>query len=327
MQNRNIIIGVSLATIAAIGVMIAIALRPVDIIKATFNNDYKKETLYRGETKVNGSFGYNQYAAYDGKNVSIATYMSQENVIVINPMMKNDNFVKRQQQLAKSENYIQEVVLEEIIHSITVSELSKWGVRQTPEGGNPKEFNYVVRDDAPLYIKKLNDLYELAKSKIPYDPTNHATYPMMNIAEFVAGVFSNGNFRELLDSTKDGGETLLDKFRKLFRNLITYLTGKKYSDEVMTTVMELLKAKGRSTEFVTTDRSTKEFKDSEAADKVKTILRQLKAEDVKFTDEISPYSPKQLSQYAYRKAFSDNIINDLKAGKTIFVNEKIKKNR
>lgn len=263
---------------------------------------------------------------YNGKNVSIATYMSQENVIVINPMMKNDNFVKRQQQLAKSENYIQEVVLEEIIHSITVSELSKWGVRQTPEGGNPKEFNYVVRDDAPLYIKKLNDLYELAKSKIPYDPTNHATYPMMNIAEFVAGVFSNGNFRELLDSTKDGGETLLDKFRKLFRNLITYLTGKKYSDEVMTTVMELLKAKGRSTEFVTTDRSTKEFKDSEAADKVKTILRQLKAEDVKFTDEISPYSPKQLSQYAYRKAFSDNIINDLKAGKTIFVNEKNSRN-
>ena len=263
---------------------------------------------------------------YNGKNVSIATYMSQENVIVINPMMKNDNFVKRQQQLAKSENYIQEVVLEEIIHSITVSELSKWGVRQTPEGGNPKEFNYVVRDDAPLYIKKLNDLYELAKSKIPYDPTNHATYPMMNIAEFVAGVFSNGNFRELLDSTKDGGETLLDKFRKLFRNLITYLTGKKYSDEVMTTVMELLKAKGRSTEFITTDRSTKEFKDSEAADKVKTILRQLKAEDVKFTDEISPYSPKQLSQYAYRKAFSDNIINDLKAGKTIFVNEKNSRN-
>nr|DAF03210.1 MAG TPA: hypothetical protein [Caudoviricetes sp.] len=263
---------------------------------------------------------------YNGKNVSIATYMSQENVIVINPMMKNDNFVKRQQQLAKSENYIQEVVLEEIIHSITVSELSKWGVRQTPEGGNPKEFNYVVRDDAPLYIKKLNDLYELAKSKIPYDPTNHATYPMMNIAEFVAGVFSNGNFRELLDSTKDGGETLLDKFRKLFKNLITYLTGKKYSDEVMTTVMELLKAKGRSTEFVTTDRSTKEFKKAEATDKVKTILRQLKAEDVNFTDELSPYSPKQLSQYAYRKSFSDNIINDLKAGKAIFVNEKNSRN-
>lgn len=263
---------------------------------------------------------------YNGKNVSIATYMSQENVIVINPMMKNDNFVKRQQQLAKSENYIQEVVLEEIIHSITVSELSKWGVRQTPEGGNPKEFNYVVRDDAPLYIKKLNDLYELAKSKIPYDPTNHATYPMMNIAEFVAGVFSNGNFRELLDSTKDGGETLLDKFRKLFKNLITYLTGKKYSDEVMTTVMDLLKAKGRSTEFVTTDRSTKEFKDSEAADKVKNILRQLKAENVNFTDELSPYSPKQLSQFAYRKSFSENIINDLKAGKTIFVNEKNERN-
>ena len=263
---------------------------------------------------------------YNGKNVSIATYMSQENVIVINPMMKNDNFVKRQQQLAKSENYIQEVVLEEIIHSITVSELSKWGVRQTPEGRNPKEFNYVVRDDAPLYIKKLNDLYELAKSKIPYDPTNHATYPMMNIAEFVAGVFSNGNFRELLDSTKDGGETLLDKFRKLFKNLITYLTGKKYSDEVMTTVMELLKAKGRSTEFVTTDRSTKEFKKAEAADKVKTILRQLKAEDVNFTDELSPYSPKQLSQYAYRKSFSENIINDLKAGKAIFVNEKKDRN-
>ena len=45
MQNRNIIIGVSIATIAVIGVMIAIALRPVDIIKATFSNDYKKETL------------------------------------------------------------------------------------------------------------------------------------------------------------------------------------------------------------------------------------------------------------------------------------------
>ena len=263
---------------------------------------------------------------YNGKNVSIATYMSQENVIVINPMMKNDNFVKRQQQLAKSENYIQEVVLEEIIHSITVSELSKWGVRQYPENGNPQEFSYIVRDDAPLYIKKLNDLYELAKTKIPYDQTNHATYPMMNIAEFVAGVFSNGNFRELLDSTKDGGETLLDKFKKLFKNLITYLTGKKYSDEVMTTVMDLLKAKGRSIEFVTTDRSTKEFKDSEAAGKVKNILRQLKANDVNFTDELSPYSPKQLSQFAYRKSFSENIINDLKAGKTIFVNEKNERN-
>lgn len=298
-----------------------------ELLKAVFQEESKLKDLMNDllpfiDKDVKVIFSDN----YNGKNVSIATYMSQENVIVINPMMKNDNFVKRQQQLAKSENYIQEVVLEEIIHSITVSELSKWGVRQTHEGENPKEFNYVVRDDAPLYIKKLNDLYELAKSKIPYDPTNHATYPMMNIAEFVAGVFSNGNFRELLDSTKDGGETLLDKFRKLFKNLITYLTGKKYSDEVMTTVMELLKAKGRSTEFVTTDRSTKEFKKAEAADKVKTILRQLKAEDVNFTDELSPYSPKQLSQYAYRKAFSDNIINDLKAGKVIFVNEKKDRN-
>lgn len=298
-----------------------------DLLEAVFQKESKLKDLMNDllpfiDKDVKVIFSDN----YNGKNVSIATYMSQENVIVINPMMKNDNFVKRQQQLAKSENYIQEVVLEEIIHSITVSELSKWGVRQTPEGGNPKEFNYIVRDDAPLYIKKLNDLYELAKSKIPYDPTNHATYPMMNIAEFVAGVFSNGNFRELLDSTKDGGETLLDKFRKLFKNLITYLTGKKYSDEVMTTVMELLKAKGRSAEFVTTDRSTKEFKDSEAADKVKTILRQLKAEDVNFADELSPYSPKQLSQYAYRKSFSENIINDLKAGKAIFVNEKKDRN-
>lgn len=262
---------------------------------------------------------------YNGKNVSIATYMSQENVIVINPMMKLESFVKRQQKLANSENYLQEVVLEEIIHSITVSELAKWGVREQV-GNNPKEFNYIVREDAPVFIKKLNDLYTLAKEKIKYDPTNHATYPMMNIAEFVAGVFSNGNFRELLDSTREGNKTLLDRFRELFKNLVTYLTGKKYSDEVMDTVMELLKAKGRTTEFVTTDTSTKEFKESESVDKVKTLLRNLKVEDVNFTDEISPYSTQQLSMFQYRKMFSDNIINDLKAGKAILVSPRENRN-
>lgn len=71
MQNKRLTAILIAIPIAIIGVMIAIALKPVDIIRSTFSNEYKQQTLYRGETKVNWSFGYNQYAVYDGKNVTI----------------------------------------------------------------------------------------------------------------------------------------------------------------------------------------------------------------------------------------------------------------
>lgn len=257
---------------------------------------------------------------YKSKNVTIATYISNDNVIVINPMMKLDKFVQRQQSLAKSENYFQEVLLEEIIHSITVTELGRWG--EIEKTGNDNEFNYIIKENTPALIKKLNNLFKLAKTKIPYDPINHSTYPMMNIVEFVAGVFSNSNFRELLNSTKDGMISLLDRFRERFKNSDTYPTDKKFSDEVIDTVKELLKARVITEEYVTTDTRSKEFKEAEAISKVKNILRNMRVENYPFEGDISPYSTKQLSNFAYRKSFSENLINEFKAGKQIFVSPK-----
>lgn len=257
---------------------------------------------------------------YKSKNVTIATYMSNDNVIVINPMMKLDKFVQRQQSLAKSENYFQEVLLEEIIHSITVTELGRWG--EIEKTGNDNEFNYIIKENTPAFIKKLNNFFELAKTKISYDPINHSTYPMMNIVEFVAGVFSNSNFRELLNSTKDGMISLLDRFRERFKNSDTYPTDKKFSDEVIDTVKELLKARVITEEYVTTDTRSKEFKEAEAISKVKNILKNMRVENYPFEGDISPYSTKQLSNFAYRKSFSENLINEFKAGKQIFVSPK-----
>lgn len=72
MQSRKIATAIAIAVpIIAIVVMLVVALKPVDVIRSTFSNEYKQQTLYRGETKVNWSFGYNQYAIYDGKNVTI----------------------------------------------------------------------------------------------------------------------------------------------------------------------------------------------------------------------------------------------------------------
>ena len=71
MQNKRLTAILIAIPVAIIGVMIAIALKPIDIVRSTFSNEYKQQTLYRGETKVNWSFGYNQYAVYDGKNVTI----------------------------------------------------------------------------------------------------------------------------------------------------------------------------------------------------------------------------------------------------------------
>lgn len=257
---------------------------------------------------------------YKSKNVTIATYMSNDNVIVINPMMKLDKFVQRQQSLAKSENYFQEVLLEEIIHSITVTELGRWG--EIEKTGNDNEFNYIIKENTPAFIKKLNNLFKLAKTKIPYDPINHSTYPMMNIVEFVAGVFSNSNFRELLNSTKDGMISLLDRFRERFKNSDTYPTDKKFSDEVIDIVKELLKAKVITEEYVTTDTRSKEFREAEAISKVKNILRNMRVKNYPFEGDISPYSTKQLSNFAYRKSFSENLINEFKARKQIFVSPK-----
>ena len=48
----------------------------------------------------------------------------------------------------------------------------------------------------------------------------------------------------------------------------------------------------------------------------------MRVENYPFEGDISPYSTKQLSNFAYRKSFSENLINEFKAGKQIFVSPK-----
>lgn len=128
------------------------------------------------------------------------------------------------------------VIMEEVLHAFTVEDLKKYG--KTEDG------RYIPNEDAPVHIKKLAGLYEIAKVHVDIDQDNlaHKHY-MSKIEEFVAGVFIDPTFAEKLDNTKQNGKSLLEIFRKAIADLVRFLNKGTFSSEVKDSVYTIINEK------------------------------------------------------------------------------------
>lgn len=153
-------------------------------------------------------------------------YRAQENTIYLHPdLIKNASY-----KLSNNETpmqVVEEVLLEEIIHSITVGQLNKFGITDS-------QGNYVPNADAPVFISKLSKLFEIAKQNLPN------AYYTKDIYEFVAGSFVSDEFREQLDTIKQGNKTLFQLFKEALAGMLRYVKGTTYTDETVNSVYELL---------------------------------------------------------------------------------------
>jgi len=130
----------------------------------------------------------------------------------------------------------EDTIMEEVLHAFTVEDLKKYG--KTEEG------KYIPNEDAPVHIKKLAGLYEIAKAHVDIDQDNltHKHY-MSKIEEFVAGVFIDPTFAEKLDNTKQNGKSLLEIFRKAIADLVRFLNKGTFSSEVKDSVYTIINEK------------------------------------------------------------------------------------
>lgn len=147
------------------------------------------------------------------------------------------------------------VIMEEVLHAFTVEDLKKYG--KTEDG------RYIPNEDAPVHIKKLAGLYEIAKTHVDIDQDNlaHKHY-MSKIEEFVAGVFIDPTFAEKLDNTKQNGKSLLEIFRKAIADLVRFLNKGTFSSEVKDSVYTIIN-----------DKIERLKEDNKKASKVKTGSR------------------------------------------------------
>ena len=257
----------------------------------------------------------------DTVRVNPALYHHNTNTIYLNKDMLNEDVRKNGNGQYNSENWYQEVILEEFIHSITVGQMFKYG--------EFKGDNYTLKEDAPDFMKKLVALHELAKEALPFRKNEDGTtenYQNKNLAEFVAGVFYSREFRHKLSTIKDKRDrSLFDKFKDVLRRMLLYITGKNYNDEVIKATKELLKDKNREmSRGVTTRTGSEAEKETVRRTKTKKILRKLNltSNDEAMKMNFSLYSPSELSRYSYNQEFAIKMVEDFYKGKKIIVRER-----
>lgn len=164
-------------------------------------------------------------------------------------------------------------IMEEVLHAFTVEDLKKYG--KTEEG------KYIPNEDAPVHIKKLAGLYEIAKAHVDIDQDNltHKHY-MSKIEEFVAGVFIDPTFAEKLDNTKQNGKSLLEIFRKAIADLVRFLNKGTFSSEVKDSVYTIINEKierlkednKKASRVKTGSRVIADYKGADMNGKAKSII-------------------------------------------------------
>lgn len=130
---------------------------------------------------------------------------------------------------------VEEVVLEEIIHSMTVNQLNQFGTNDTTTG------IFTPNSDAPAFVHKLAKLHEVAKAQLPGE------YYTKDIYEFIAGAFVSNEFKDKLDNTVVSGKSLYEQFKDAIAAMVRYVTGSSYSSETVKSVYELLNYKNNIT--------------------------------------------------------------------------------
>lgn len=137
---------------------------------------------------------------------------------------------------------MQEILTEELLHSVHVKALKEHGTVTVVDHGTYKENLFTPNEDAPVFVTKLLKLYEEAKAVLPYD--GQENYESKDIFEFMAGAFEHrSEYRAKLDAIKDkNGKSLIERFIDAVGQAIQFVTG-NYSTEVKATVLELMNAK------------------------------------------------------------------------------------
>lgn len=126
----------------------------------------------------------------------------------------------------------EEVILEEILHGLTVDLLKQYGSMQNGQ--------YVPNDDAPVFVTRLAQLYKVAKENIGEDE-----YYMKDIYEFVAGAVVSDEFKDKLNNTVVSGKSLYDRFLTAIKALTRFIGGESYSDEVVNNMFQLLESRNK----------------------------------------------------------------------------------
>lgn len=165
------------------------------------------------------------------------------------------------------------VIIEEVLHAFTVEDFKKYG--KTEDG------RYIPNEDAPVHIKKLAGLYEIAKAHVDIDQDNlaHKHY-MSKIEEFVAGVFIDPTFAEKLDNTKQNGKSLLEIFRKAIADLVRFLNKGTFSSEVKDSVYTIINEKierlkednKKASRIKTGSRVIADYKGADMNGKAKSVI-------------------------------------------------------
>jgi len=159
-------------------------------------------------------------------DLSTGVYRKTDNTIYLNPNLISELMMKKGINADNLNSVVEEILLEEIIHSITISQLDKYGTMTDDV--------YTPGENTPVFIDKLVALHNIAKQKLPNE------YYTKNLYEFTAGVFVSEDFTNTLDNIMHNGKTLLDHFKDAIASMIRFITGSTYSDATRNTVFELL---------------------------------------------------------------------------------------
>ena len=167
-----------------------------------------------------------------------AVYLHGSNTILIN----SNSFQEAERNNRTPEETIaimQEILTEELLHSVHVNALKQHGTVSVVDHGSYKENIFTPNADAPLFVTKLIALYNEAKAVLPYDGRDN--YESKDIFEFMAGSFEHRNeYREKLNGIRDrNGKSLIERFMDVVGQAIQFLTN-NYSAEVKATVIEIM---------------------------------------------------------------------------------------
>lgn len=219
------------------------------ILKAMYDSNLTsqeyKRTIERLQDFVNKDIKI-EYAV--PKSSSFGMYNSSTNTITISPDIYEQAINKTQGDFNKAINIVKEVILEEVIHSITVNELKEY-IDRTLEDGT-----VILKDNSPIFATRLVAAFDIARTALPYNPKDITTYYSKDIFEFIAGMYVSPEYRDNIESRAPGLiQKFLDAIKRLFSHLSNKYQGEEltYKEEVYSTLEALLKT---TTEVNTTQK-------------------------------------------------------------------------
>lgn len=166
---------------------------------------------------------------------ALGQYNRSTDIITISPNIMKQSIIDKKGNITEAMKQVKEIILEEVIHSMTVKEFNKY-----VESINSLQEVTLV-DDAPEFAKRLVALYAVAKSSIPYNPNDPSTYYSKDIYEFMAGAFVAKDYRAKLDEANPG---FMNKFKQMLRSLFNLLHQGEpltYKSEIYKVIDEMLK--------------------------------------------------------------------------------------